>query len=319
MTMKIAEQHSDCFELDSAHFTTRGVTKRTPITESGPDGDMQFRLFLDTQSERKAEGGLRKQGYFKSSEKDKPLISVVTAVYNGEKFLEQAIKSVLSQSYDNVELIVIDGGSTDGTLDIIKKYDKQINYWVSEPDHGLYDALAKGFSCASGDIFSWLNSDDMYYPWAFEKVAETMLTGETQWITGIPTWIQENSTIPKIGYLKVYPRILINYGYAHGEGWGFIQQESTFFSRKLYMKVGGIDKGLRLAADFLLWNKMAHYTKLTSVNCPLAAFRIQDKQLSGNISEYYTEVYRYGGKKFKMLCWFRKLVTLLMIIRDVSK
>ena len=133
--MKIAEQHSDCFELDSAHSTTRGVTKRTPITESGPDGDMQFRPFLDTQSERKVERGLRKQGYFKSSEKDKPLISVVTAVYNGEKFLEQALKSVLSQSYDNVELIVIDGGSTDGTLDIIKKYDKQINYWVSEPDH----------------------------------------------------------------------------------------------------------------------------------------------------------------------------------------
>jgi len=300
--MKKARQHSDCFELDSAHSTTRRVTKRTPITENEPEANMQFRLFLDTQSERKAEGGLRKQGYFKNSEKNKPLISVVTAVYNGEKFLEQAIKSVLSQSYDNVELIVI-----------------QINYWVSEPDHGLYDALAKGFSCASGDIFSWLNSDDIYYPWAFEKVAETMLTGETQWITGIPTWIKGNSTIPKIGYLKVYPRIVINHGYAHGEGWGFIQQESTFFNRKLYMKVGGIDKGLRLAADFLLWKKMAHYTKLTSVNCPLAAFRIQDKQLSGNISEYYTEVYRYGGKKLKTLCWFRKLLALLLIIRDVSK
>ena len=127
-----------------------------------------------------------------NSKKDNPLISVVTAVYNGEKFLEQAINSVLNQSYDNFELIVIDGGSTDGTLDIIKKYDKQINYWVTEPDHGLYDALAKGFSFASGDIFSWLNSDDIFYPWAFEKVAETMRTGETQWITGIPTWIKEN-------------------------------------------------------------------------------------------------------------------------------
>lgn len=295
------------------------MTIKTPITENEPEANIQFRLFLDTQPERKAEGGLRKQGYFKNSEKNKPLISVVTAVYNGEKFLEQAIKSVLSQSYDNFELIVIDGGSTDGTLDIIKKYDKQVNYWVSEPDHGLYDALVKGFSFASGDIFSWLNSDDIYYPWAFEKVAETMRTGGTQWITGIPSWIQENSTIPKIGHLKVYPRFLINYGYAHGEGWGFIQQESTFFSRKLYMKVGGIDKELRLAADFLLWKKMAHYSKLTSANCPLAAFRIQDKQLSSNISEYYTEVYRYGGKKLKMLCWFRKLLTLLIIIRDLSK
>jgi glycosyltransferase involved in cell wall biosynthesis len=317
--MKIAEQLSAYFELDSTYSTTRRVTERIPIAENGPEANMQFRLFLDTNFERKAEGGLRKKGYFKTSEKHKPLISVVTAVYNGEKFLEQAIKSVLTQSYDNVELIVIDGGSTDGTLDIIKKYDKQINYWVSEPDHGLYDALAKGFSLASGDIFSWLNADDIYYPWSFEKVAETMRTGETQWITGIPTWIQDKSTIPKIGYVKVYPKFLINYGYAHGEGWGFIQQESTFFSRKLYMKVGGIDKGLRLAADFLLWKKMAHYSKLTSVNCPLAAFRIQDKQLSGDISEYYTEVYRYGGKKFKILCWFRKLLTLLMIIGDVSK
>jgi putative colanic acid biosynthesis glycosyltransferase len=92
--------------------------------------------------------------------KNKPLISIVTVVYNGEEFLEDTIKSVIEQSYESIEYIIIDGGSTDGTVDIIKKYEDKIDYWVSEPDSGIYDAMNKGAKLASGDFIYFLNAGD---------------------------------------------------------------------------------------------------------------------------------------------------------------
>jgi len=92
----------------------------------------------------------------------RPLISIITVVYNGAKTLEQTIQSVLNQTYKNIEYIIIDGGSTDGTLDIIKKYENHISYWVSEPDKGLYDAMNKGISKANGELIGIVNSDDWY-------------------------------------------------------------------------------------------------------------------------------------------------------------
>jgi putative colanic acid biosynthesis glycosyltransferase len=91
-----------------------------------------------------------------------PTISIVTVVYNGEKFLEKTIQSVLSQTYKNIEYIIIDGGSTDGTLDIIKRYEDKIDYWVSEVDKGIYDAMNKGALVASGDFINYLNADDRF-------------------------------------------------------------------------------------------------------------------------------------------------------------
>ena len=94
-----------------------------------------------------------------------PKVSIVTACYNSEKYIEDCIKSIMRQTYDNVEHIIVDGGSTDGTLDIIKKYENQYNMrWISEKDNGMYDAITKGFRMASGEIYAWLNSDDMYMP-----------------------------------------------------------------------------------------------------------------------------------------------------------
>ena len=91
-----------------------------------------------------------------------PLISIITVVYNGDKYLEQTIQSVINQSYKNIEYIIVDGGSTDGTLDIIKKYDSYISKWVSEADKGLYDAMNKGIGMASGELIGMINSDDWY-------------------------------------------------------------------------------------------------------------------------------------------------------------
>ncbi len=129
---------------------------------SNPDDKFETYLFLPEGEGRKGEGGLRTKGYFKKSFDDKPLVSIITVVYNGEKYLEETIQSVINQTYDNVEYIIIDGGSTDGTLDIIKKYEDKIDYWVSEMDKGIYDAMNKGIAVASGEWIGIINSDDYY-------------------------------------------------------------------------------------------------------------------------------------------------------------
>ncbi len=120
-------------------------------------------LFLPEGAGRKGEGGLRKQGCFKTSTLDKPLITVVTAVFNGEKHLEETIKSVINQTYENVEYIIIDGGSTDATLDIIKKYEGNIDYWVSEDDEGISDAFNKGVRLTLGTYINFQGDGDGYY------------------------------------------------------------------------------------------------------------------------------------------------------------
>lgn len=109
------------------------------------------------------QGGLRTCGYYKTNEKEKPLITVVTVVLNGIHFLEETILSVLNQSYDNVEYIILDGGSTDGTLAIIKKYEKFIDYWVSCIDNGVYDGMNKGIHLATGEWINFMNGGDVFY------------------------------------------------------------------------------------------------------------------------------------------------------------
>jgi glycosyltransferase involved in cell wall biosynthesis len=108
-------------------------------------------------------GGLRTKGITKQSQPDMPLITVVTVVRNGEKTLEQTMLSVINQTYPNVEYIVVDGASTDGTLDIIKKYEDRIDYWLSDPDEGIYYAMNKGIDLATGEWINFMNSGDSFY------------------------------------------------------------------------------------------------------------------------------------------------------------
>lgn len=162
---------SALFVLNPQYSTTGQVTLVQPEIINQTADKIHSMLFLPDNPERKAEGGLRTQGYFKKTLQDKPLISVITVVFNGAVYLEQTINSVISQPYNNVEYIVIDGGSTDGTLEIIKKYAQQIDYWTSEADEGISDAFNKGVSLCTGELVGIINADDWYESGVFKQIS----------------------------------------------------------------------------------------------------------------------------------------------------
>lgn len=172
---------NDVITLDEKYSTTRRMIEADPQAIAGlvkqankPEEKFETVLFLPEGDDRQGEGGLRTKGYFKVggiipsndatslTSNAKPLITVVTVVFNGEKFLDETILSVINQTYDNVEYIIIDGGSTDGTLDIIKKHEHAIDYWVSEKDSGIYDAMNKGCVLAFGYGVNFLNAGDYF-------------------------------------------------------------------------------------------------------------------------------------------------------------
>ena len=119
-----------------------------------------------------------------------PRITLITAVFNSRKYIEQTIQSVLAQGYPNLEYVVIDGGSTDGTAEIVRSYAAQLAGWVSEPDRGMYDALNKGFARTSGEIMGWLNASDQLQAGALRSVGGAFRAfPEVEWITGRPSWM----------------------------------------------------------------------------------------------------------------------------------
>jgi glycosyltransferase involved in cell wall biosynthesis len=225
-----------------------------------------------------------------------PKISLVTPSFNQAEFIEATIQSILSQGYPNLEYIIIDGGSTDGSVEIIKKYEKHLHFWCSEPDAGQYDAINKGFAHSSGEIMAWLNSDDMYFTWTLKTVASIMSElPEVEWLTTLsPAYWDWHGFCYGIASIAGYSRkayldgVYLPGSYKTALGW--IQQESTFWRRNLWQKVGGsIATEFSLAGDFDLWSRFYSHADLYGTPSPLGGFRYQPNQRSRQFEQYLVE------------------------------
>jgi glycosyltransferase involved in cell wall biosynthesis len=219
-----------------------------------------------------------------------PTISIVTPVFNQIDFIEDCIRSILDQNYPNLEYIIIDGGSTDGTTDIIEKYASKLHYWISEPDNGLYHALQKGFQKSTGEIMGWLNSDDILQNNSLFTIAEILGThNDVHWLQGLPTVIDIHNRIVfsrKPRHDK-YDFLLKEY-----HDGIFIQQESTYWRRILWEKAGAfISTDYKIAGDFELWMRFFKQGTLYGTNAIIGSFRYRGKgQLSkDHYAEYLDE------------------------------
>jgi len=186
-----------------------------------------------------------------------PLITIVTPSFNQAKFLRQTMESVLTQDYNNIEYIVIDGNSTDGSREIIREYQDQLAYWESIPDKGQTDAINKGFAKASGKYLAWLNSDDVYQPGALSE-AVTYLEShpDVGMVYGDCTFIDADGRV-----IGRFPAAQTDYerlrrGYVH------IPQQASFFRRDLWQKVGPLDPSFYFAMDYDLWVRLAREAPL---------------------------------------------------------
>jgi len=223
--------------------------------------------------------------------KSAPKISIVTPSLNQGDYLENTIKSILDQNYPNLEYVVIDGGSTDNSVGIIKKYAKRLAYWVSEPDRGQSHAMNKGFAHTSGEIMTWLNSDDILMPGTLNLAANIFTKlKDVQWISGIPTVINEEGLIVHLGLKPAYIRKFIELGFHHGAALGWIMQEGTFWRRQLWEKAGGRLEEIPYSMDYLLWRELAKHAELVPVYTSLAAYRLNPNRRNVTSDGYFKEI-----------------------------
>lgn len=186
-----------------------------------------------------------------------PLVSIVTPSYNQAQFLEETIQSVLAQEYPSIEYILVDGGSTDGSLEIIQRYEERFEWWISEPDKGQTDAINKGFLRAHGEILAWLNSDDSYVPGAIAEAVEFLQTHpQVGMVYGDANLVDVQGKV-----IGQFPARQTNYarlrrGYVH------IPQQATFFRANLWKRVGPLDPTFYFAMDYDLWVRLARVSLL---------------------------------------------------------
>lgn len=215
-----------------------------------------------------------------------PKISVVTPSYNQGHFLEQTILSVIGQNYPNIEYIIIDGGSTDNSINIIKKYSNKISFWISEPDLGQADAINKGFAKSTGEILCWLNSDDLFMPNIFEFISQQINIDEKMIITGDCIHFEEKGSF---GTYAVGSQSELNISRINIFDADPIIQPSTFWTRKVWNSVGVLDINLHYVFDWDWFIKATiNKVEFKVVNKTLSLYRIHKdhKTLNGNMDRH---------------------------------
>lgn len=206
-----------------------------------------------------------------------PKISIITPSFNQGLFLEETIRSVLLQGYPNLEYIIIDGGSTDNSLEIIKKYERWVSYWVSEKDNGQTHAINKGLRLATGDILAWINSDDFYQPNCFFDVINSLPISK-------PAWIQASCKIITEDHQLLYYKNLKNsdIDYKLFINWlnHWIPQQSTFWNRQIQNQIGYLNEDLNYVMDVDFIYRLSQFISPIIIDNVLSNYRMQPKAKS---------------------------------------
>lgn len=250
--------------------TTWNIVSETPSLD--PNGVCGKYIRYPDVGNRTAEGGMRLKGAYKKSTNNRPLVSIITVVYNKAEKLKRAIQSVINQTYDNIEYIIVDGNSNDGTLEVIKKHEEHIDYFISEPDYGIYNAMNKGLELATGDYIGILNSDDWFIDTAVEDSINAILQSRADYSGADEIIIDEAGN--KIG----------NYGIYYFNDIAFFalnpcNHGTMFISKKVYNELGNYETSLKIAADLkyqlkiithkykhCILNKPIHYYELSGIS-----------------------------------------------------
>jgi len=248
------------------------------------------------QGRRSDEGGLRTLGLFKSDEIE-PIITVITVVFNAGRGLEETILSVLNQTYSNIEYIVIDGGSTDETREILYKYDRVIDYWVSEPDRGIYDAMNKGIKASSGDWLNFLNAKDRFYnTHTIQVLADNYLQGTAKFIYSDVLLTKDGSSKK----LEMMPRLICKHERL------IINHQAAIYRKSLH-----IDHGLYLVApgltisDYIFFSLIDRNSYLKADD-PIAIYDTTGVTQSKRSSEqqFVIDYLLNGMKKHRFILYF---------------